>query len=101
MQIRKQKKLLLGGLALLVLSGCQEGDPNAPDVSTALFGAECDASAFATLIGKPAAAAQGIVHDGPIQVLGPTDPMTRDFNPGRLSIFLDAERQTITNVACG
>jgi hypothetical protein len=92
-------KTLVCGTCVLVLSACQQdGEPRAQEMG--LMG-NCDVSAYTYLIGQPATAAEGIEHDGPVRVLGPTDPMTMDLNPSRLTILLDAERQTIEDVRCG
>jgi Peptidase inhibitor I78 family len=51
-------------------------------------------------VGHPITVLQGITFPFAVRVIRPGDMMTMDFNPNRLSIFLN-EKDIMTEVRCG
>jgi hypothetical protein len=83
---------------LVALAACQAVETH--DADDLALGA-CNVRSHVELIGQPVAALDDLMHDGPVRVLGPTDVMTADYNPMRLTILLDGERRVIQEVRCG
>lgn len=83
--------LLLGCMLSMTACGAQ---PSAPATAPPDQVADCGASQLGAYIGQPAsdamlASIRGWRGDKPVRVLRPGSPMTMDYRPERLNIFLD------------
>lgn len=84
-------------LAPLVLAACVEasdGPATMPDPEA------CGAPGLQGLVGQPRAVLAAMSFAGPVRVLEPGQPMTMDYNPARLNVFLDAAGR-IEKLSCG
>ena len=59
----------------------------------------CGASGFAYLVGQPASILDAIVIPEPKRIIPAGAPVTADYSPERLNIWLDVSN-TITRVSC-
>ncbi len=81
-------------IAALFLGGCTQIATAPPPPPSG----DCDAQAYATLIGKPATAA--LIVPEPKRSYRSGDPVTLDFRPDRINIVLDGA-DNIIDVKCG
>lgn len=100
-----QFKHLVGLACLTVLTACSSVDSTDEAVPASSLGGRCDASAVQNMLGKsvtPELVKKMRTASGAktSRVLGPSDPMTLDYNPTRLNIDTD-EADVIDRITCG
>ncbi|NPD14519.1 hypothetical protein HOY34_04800 [Xinfangfangia sp. D13-10-4-6] len=90
--------VLLAALGLSACSGAGDTDLSTPPqlADPAL----CGADLLANLTGAPATSLPGDEVDGPLRLIRPGDPVTRDYIPNRLNVTLDATDH-IRSLTCG
>ncbi|MBW7922212.1 MAG: hypothetical protein H3C51_08955 [Rubellimicrobium sp.] len=77
------KQLVLAFVAPLALAACVAGEPAAvADEDT------CGAAALEHLVGQPQSVLDGMTFPDGTRILPPGAPMTMDFRPDRLNIFI-------------
>lgn len=88
-------RLIALALPLLVLSACVPEEPamEAPPADA------CQSAGFQGLIGQPKAVLERMLLPAGSRVIGPNDPITRDYRPDRLNIEIGANDR-IARVAC-
>ena len=83
---------ILSVLALLLATACQSDTADEPTLTL------CDQSAWASLIGQPAEAAD-VIPD-PKRMIPPGTAVTKDYRANRTNVDLD-KTGTITRIWCG
>lgn len=83
-------------LLVLALAGCDmlAPEPEGPAVDL------CHAATFQPYVGQPVTVLLDFVVPEPFRVIRPGDPVTEDYSPQRLNIWLD-DAERITAVDCG
>ena len=79
--------------AALTLAGCAAPDGLRP-------GPDCGAAGLQDLVGSDVTALDGLNRQGPTRILHPGDPVTEDFSPQRLNVFVDPQGR-ISRLSCG
>ncbi len=80
---------------LLAVCACAEPGPSA-----ATGGDGCGAAAYGDLIGQPVSAFAARQGTGTVRIIRPGQPVTKDYNPARLNVMLDAQDRII-RMRCG
>ena len=82
-------------LPLLLLAACVPEEPAMEDPPTDA----CQSAGFQGLVGQPRAVLERMLLPAGSRVIGPNDPITRDYRPDRLNIEVGANDR-IARVAC-
>ena len=87
---------------LVLLAACAAAPPPVAPAPTLPDAASdtCGASPRAGLVGQPATALERVLIMQQLRILRPADPVTEDFSPARLNIFIDASER-IARLTCG
>lgn len=89
---------------LFAMSACANPVPSPPDDAGAapppVATDGCGAAALGPLVGQDVAAFTAQAWEGPARIVRPGQPVTMDFNPGRLNVLLDAGGR-IAGFSCG
>lgn len=91
---------LAAALPLLACAPLPDQPTGGPPTASFDGGGTCDATLYADLAGEPAERVGEIRPGVPVRVLGPDDFVTRDYDPGRLTVTLTPD-DTIGRVFCG
>ncbi len=78
----------------LGLAGCQEAVVAEKPVES------CGAEDMSHLMGLQRAQLENIAFSQPHRILGPNDPMTKDYRLDRVNFFLD-DSGTVVRIDCG
>lgn len=85
----------LTGLLVFPLVGCL---PQAP--ANQVIGGVCAADGAQQFVGQPESVLKTASFSEPVRIIHPGQPVTMDYNPGRLNIQIDAAG-IIARVSCG
>lgn len=90
--------LLISGVALSALAGCEPTYSDAPAAAPAA--ATCDATQFEELKGEPIEAVDALATPLKVRVLAADSFVPRDFDPNRLT-FTESPNNTVSRIFCG